>query len=369
MNENYKKYALIAIVVLMIVVIVSVVYSKRDKNITYTNVNPQSLELTDKEISGEANKVVIKDTGYISQLYCDGAYIYYLCVPISYGMEQGLSYEEAYIKKVDVISKKTEVVHEFIEIGKFAITKIVYSDDYLFLSMSSFENENTKESILKMSKETGDIDVVYEKVIVDARDYGINISNNYNNEYVIWSELYEDYTLNEYKVYDIEKGEISAYKYEDRADKNYYGNPSISNDTLMYGAVEESKNILICKEIATDEEAKMELGEEKFASGFIYNDWLVWEDSYNSENNHVYLFDFNSKEKFLIDTDIAHLKLCGNYVVTVNHEQVSFIDYVNNEKFNYKLEEGQTFVNVIDGYIVLEQNCNGGVEVVFVNVY
>lgn len=370
MKEDYKKYAVVAISVLMIIVVVGGVYSKRSKNIKYTNINPTLLELTDKTLFGTDKKIKINDDGYVSQIYCDENYIYYMSTPVVDDMSQGLTYDLAYIKKVNIASGNTEIIHEFSGIGRFSISKIVYSKEFLFLSMTKFNNDNAEDSILKMSKETGDTDVVYEVVRNIDDIYGIDISNNYMESYVVWSELHKDYSRNEYKLYDIEKDEIIVYKYEDRDDKNYYGNPSISNNTAMYGAVEDSKNIIICKEIGTGEEVKMELGEEKFASGYIYNNWLVWESSYNSENNYVYLFDFNSENKYLIDSDVVKFRGYGQYIMTIDKNQVSFIDYINREKSSYEIEENQRFVNVINGYVILEQNSDdGGIEVVFVDVY
>lgn len=372
MSKNYNKYSAIIALVIILAFAIHSIFNGGEKVYDYTSPQPLQLEETEIDTTGYETKISFTDNnGYISQLYADDKFIYYLSEPVVNDVLQDTSYGVAYIKKMDKETGVTQIVREFSNVGKFNISKIVYTEDYYFISATIFDGDNQKDTILKMDTKTGDIDVIYETTSVTGGAYKISsISNDYTDKYLIWTEV-DPYTekntaVNEYKLYNIQKDEIITRPFEEKSYQGLYTNPSMHENRILYNILgENGDNVIICKSVNGEEYRKINTPSINFATGFYNNDYVVWVNPVwrgvygDNIGSDVYLFDFAGEEQFLVDENALDLKLYDDYIVTVNKEYVNLIDYRDNKKYKYILEENQEvtqkLVNVTDNYIIMNE--------------
>lgn len=382
MDRNYNKYGAIIAVVIILAVAVHSIFS--DAESVYDYSDPQVLQLDEQEfntIDQDVTSMYTEDDGHISQVYADDENIYYLLEPIQYATHQWLKYESAYIKRINRATGEIKILREFSDMGEFNISKVIYNQDYCFISMTTFDGDNQTDSILKMDNETGNTSIIYETTSVTGGAYRIsNISNYYTDNYLIWSEcdpyLDRNDVVNEYKLYNIEKDKITTHKIEERNYARSLVNPTLNENNVVYPISNENgDNIILCKSINGEENRKVNIHSMVYGTGFYNDDYLVWDyPVWNGLYGEIsgcgtYLFDFKTKEQFLVDEDVLDLKLYDDYIVTVHKKYVNLIDYRNNKKYKYLIKENQKvtskIINVTDDFIIIDESDENELKVIY----
>lgn len=387
MNKKYVKY--IAIVVGVIIVAVGIYNTFTNGTIKYDFVNPQPLQLEEQEFdtSSQDVKVKVKDDGYISEIDADDNYIYYLCKPSVNDPIEKFSEELAYIRKMDRHTGTVQTLHEFSGMGRFSIHNVVYNQDYCFVSLYTFDNMNESDNrvtLLKISKETGDSEVIYQRSTEEYGWYDVTvISNDFTENYLIWRE-FDSYDKNgrevrEYKLYHIQKNEVTPYKYKETNYEEFCANPTIHQNKIVYNIVDgNGDSTIMSKALSSGVNQEIKIHDLSFYTGFYNDNYLAWrsytrpsEDyiAYDYFLGDVYLFDFNTEKPFLVDEQATDFRVYNDYIVTVKNKYVSLIDYRNNKKSKYVIEETeertqkyvqvsppQRLVTVTDNFIIMEDN-------------
>lgn len=379
MNKNNIKYIIIIVGVIIGVFILYNTFISGE--IKYDYLNPQPLQLEEQEFDtlSQDVKIEIKDEGYISKINADDEYIYYLCNPRENDIIGGFSDELTYLRKLDRKTGTIHTLHELSGMGTFNISQVVYNQDYCFINMDTYGTNNNRSSILKISKETGDSEVVYERVQGATDEYDIsNMSNDFTNDYLIWKEFNSyDEEVNECKLYNIEENKVSTYKFKEKNYEEFDFNPTIHENKIVYNVLDENgDDTIMCKQINNGVDYTVNIHSLGFYTGVYNDDYVVWRSynkpiansiTYNFFIGDIYLLDFRTKKPFLVEEQATDLRVYNDYIVTIKDNYVSLIDYKNNKKSRYLIEENgkppqkniqveptQKLVTVTDNFIIMQ---------------